>query len=120
MMICTRCGHMGEPRSETPGRLIIEIVLWLSFILPGFIYSMWRGHARHDVCRACGSREIVPTDTPIGRRLLNETGQKLPPPRPPSSDAIAIGRFFGELLRGRHNIALTVIAALFVAVWIFK
>ena len=70
--ICTHCGHAGKPKTHTKGSLLIEIVLWLSFLVPGLIYSLWRLTTRQKVCRKCGTPNLVPTDTPRGRKLLEE------------------------------------------------
>ena len=69
-MICTSCGTQGQPMTHTPGSFLIEIVLWLFFIVPGLIYSIWRHTQRRKVCRACGAATMVPVSSPIGRRLV--------------------------------------------------
>lgn len=66
---CKSCGTVGEPASSTPGSISIEVVLWLCFIVPGLIYSLWRLSRRHKVCPSCGSTEIVPADSPVGRTI---------------------------------------------------
>lgn len=68
---CTRCGHIGKPQRNTPGSFLIEVILWLCFLVPGIIYSLWRLSARHDVCHECGSREIVPLTSPIARKQVS-------------------------------------------------
>lgn len=74
-MVCTVCGNYGKTTTRTRGSLLIEIVLWLCFIVPGIIYSLWRLTTRRRVCSACGSENVVPPDTPIGKKLLAEHGQ---------------------------------------------
>ena len=69
-MICTRCGHDGKPRRHVKGSIWIEIVLWMLFIVPGFIYSLWRLSSSRRVCASCGSEDLVPLDSPVGRKLL--------------------------------------------------
>ena len=69
MRVCKECGTVAEPRSDTPGSILIELVLWLCFIVPGLIYSFWRISKRRQVCPACESPNIVPLDTPVGRAL---------------------------------------------------
>lgn len=69
---CTVCGHVGPPDTVTRGSIWIEILLWLSFLLPGLIYSIWRLTTRHKACEACGSTAIVPVDSPAARRALKE------------------------------------------------
>ncbi len=54
----------------TSGSIAIEIVLWLAFLIPGLIYSIWRLTTRRDACAACGSAELVPENSPRGRELL--------------------------------------------------
>lgn len=61
---CMHCGTIGKPRSETPGSILIELILWCCLIVPGLIYSAWRINARRSVCRACDSRDIIPADSP--------------------------------------------------------
>ena len=69
-LICTACGSTGKTKSETPGSIFIEILLWLCFIVPGLIYSIWRMSRRHKVCAACGSAALVPASSPVGQRLV--------------------------------------------------
>jgi hypothetical protein len=74
-MICSECGYVGEMKKETPGSFIVELGLWLCFILPGLIYSLWRIAGRHVACSKCGGHPI-PIDSPMGKKLLNETKGK--------------------------------------------
>lgn len=71
-VICKACGSTNVPRTRTPGSLMIEIILWLCFLIPRLIYSFWRLSKKYKVCRACGSTDIVPVDSPVGRRLADE------------------------------------------------
>lgn len=68
-LICATCGSRGTAKSVTKGSLLIEIVLWLCFIIPGLIYSIWRLSSRHKGCRTCGATNLVPLDSPAGRDL---------------------------------------------------
>jgi hypothetical protein len=67
--ICARCGVQGSLKSETRGSFLIEVVLWLMFIIPGLIYSLWRLSTRRKVCGSCGSHELVPLNSPRGKQL---------------------------------------------------
>lgn len=69
---CRQCGHVGVPKLFTPGSILIELVMWICFIAPGLIYSIWRHTARRKVCALCGAREIVPLNSPIARKALAE------------------------------------------------
>ena len=68
-MICTVCGSSEKPKVSTPGSFFIELVLWLAFIVPGLLYSIWRLSKRHKVCAVCGSALLVPVSSPVGRSL---------------------------------------------------
>ena len=69
-MVCTRCGTRCEPGTKTKGSMLVEIILWLCFIIPGLIYSLWRLSSKHAACPACGSDQLVPIDSPNGRKLI--------------------------------------------------
>lgn len=71
-LVCVVCGNVGKTKSETPGSVLIEIILWFCFIIPGVIYSFWRLSARKKVCSACGSPNMIPTDSPRGKKLLED------------------------------------------------
>lgn len=66
-LFCTTCGHQGETKTQTKGSLAIEIVLWLCFIIPGIIYTIWRHSSRQGVCASCGGTALVPPDSPIAK-----------------------------------------------------
>lgn len=70
--ICTDCGTIDKPRKKTKGSFFIELILWLCFIVPGLIYSIWRLTTKAEVCRSCGSTNIIPENSPMARRLLSE------------------------------------------------
>lgn len=65
VMYCKNCGHTGKTQSKTPGNLAVEIILWLCFLLPGLVYSIWRVSSKNAVCEKCGSKELVPVDSPV-------------------------------------------------------
>ena len=65
--ICAACGTVGKPKTVTRGSFLIEIVLWLCFLVPGLIYTIWRLTTRGAACRACGGDQLLPLDTPGGR-----------------------------------------------------
>ena len=111
-LVCTTCGHAGRAKSDTPGNIAIELVLWLCFLVPGLIYSIWRLSARREVCGACGAATLVPVATPVGRSIVKQHHSEQlahlnaqPQRRPPSADAYdlggALGRALGRLLRRR-------------------
>lgn len=70
--ICATCGSRGNPTPTTRGSILIEIILWLCFIIPGVIYSIWRLTTRYNACPACGSKEMIPASSPNGRRLIEQ------------------------------------------------
>jgi len=64
--ICTNCGYEGKAKFKTKGSFLIEIVLWLLFIIPGLIYSLWRISAsKMMVCPGCDNiNTMIPADSP--------------------------------------------------------
>lgn len=72
--ICTTCGHCGMPYERVPGSAGIEAVLWLMFIVPGLIYSLWRRSAIREVCEGCGRDTVISRDAPVGRDLVTKRG----------------------------------------------
>ncbi len=53
-----------------------ELGAWLLFLLPGAFYSLWRLSGRYQGCARCGSKRIVPIDSPqaqAGLRKLTPT-----------------------------------------------
>lgn len=70
-VICTVCGSSGQAKTVTRGNMLIELALWLFFLVPGLIYSVWRLSSRYKACAACGNKNIVPVDSPIGKKLAS-------------------------------------------------
>lgn len=73
-LICPACGAQGPVKTETPGSFLLELLLWLFFLLPGLVYSIWRLAARKKVCASCGAAGLIPADSPRGRQLRRELG----------------------------------------------
>lgn len=74
MKLCIRCLDKVEPKKEVRGYFLMEIALWLLFILPGFIYSIWRViGGREEICPKCGGKNFVPLDSPAAKSLLVNT-----------------------------------------------
>lgn len=69
MYICANCGTESKGTVNTKGSIFIELILWLCFLVPGLIYSIWRLTTRHRACPYCHSPQIVPTHTPRGKQL---------------------------------------------------
>lgn len=84
-MVCTSCGHCGAPKLQTRGSMAIEVVLWLCFLVPGLIYSLWRLSPRRKVCQACEAPSLVPPTSTVGAMLVREQGQALAEPAAPCS-----------------------------------
>lgn len=76
-LICSSCGYTGPSVAKIKGSPILELFIWLFFILPGLIYSIWRGSTKNKVCPVCGNTNMIPIDTPIGKKLLQDQGKTL-------------------------------------------
>jgi hypothetical protein len=95
--ICKNCGTVGKTRSVTNGSIWIEIILWLCFLIPGIIYSIWRLTTRHQACSSCGGQNMVPLDTPVGAKLAADSGYQPPPAYKGSPAAEQFGRRIGRM-----------------------
>jgi rubredoxin len=73
--VCKSCGHVGAVKNDAKGSILIEIVLWCCFLLPGIIYTLWRDSSRYKKCPVCGSTEIIPLNSPIGREVVEKMKQ---------------------------------------------
>jgi hypothetical protein len=68
--LCLKCGHSGKTKKSMPGSIGIEIILWLFFIIPGVIYSIWRHSSKKDICSSCGSfDQLIPLDSPKAKEF---------------------------------------------------
>lgn len=98
--ICRSCGWTGdEGKTVTRGNFATELVLWLCLVVPGLIYSLWRVSSRYEACPSCGGKELIPTDSPIGRQLGAQLGveSRAADARTPSALASRAGRRLGKL-----------------------
>ena len=68
--VCTHCGTIAEPKTYIKGNIIVELFLWLLFLLPGLIYSIWRLSSRYKGCPKCGAPNMIPQDSPMAKKLL--------------------------------------------------
>ncbi len=87
--ICTKCGYVGKPKRHIKGSVLIEIFLWLFFIISIFInlflcvfliisasiYSYWRLSGER-VCLDCKSPNMIPADSPMGIKFISENNIK--------------------------------------------
>lgn len=69
-LYCPNCGHIGTPKRYIKGSFLVELVLWLCFILPGLIYSVWRSTSRYKGCPRCGASNMIPVDSPRARQMM--------------------------------------------------
>lgn len=72
--ICTTCGHAGMPAQQRPGSGAIELVLWIFFLIPGLIYSLWRSSAVREICPSCGRDTMLSRQSPVGIELMAKRG----------------------------------------------
>ena len=70
--LCPNCLTTAKPKLYTKGDIGTEIVLWLLFILPGVLYSVWRHASRYKGCPECGHAEMIPTNSPRAAKLRAE------------------------------------------------
>lgn len=74
-LICSACGHVGSSKTAIKGSMGVEILLFIFFIIPGVIYSIWRSSSRYRTCSSCGSTNLIPLNSPVGKKLLADQGK---------------------------------------------
>lgn len=70
--ICVDCGTVENPKASIQGSFLVELMLWFLMILPGLIYSIWRFTTRAVRCQSCGSKNLISTESPRGRALVEQ------------------------------------------------
>lgn len=63
-MHCMSCGADSHPTVAAKGSTGIELILWICFIVPGLIYSIWRLSNKGMKCPTCGSENLIPLESP--------------------------------------------------------
>lgn len=71
-LVCPVCGNIGKTTSITKGSFLIEVVLWLMFLIPRALYSVWRLSTGTQGCSLCGSEQMIPVSSPRGQTLLTQ------------------------------------------------
>jgi len=61
--VCMECGCQRDPIDANRGLWVIEIFMWLLYILPGAIYSIWRRVRKQQVCPNCQHPSVVLTSS---------------------------------------------------------
>ena len=87
--LCARCGSETRPKRHIGGSFLIELFVWglgvvgllffpfgMIILCCAFLYSLWRLSATKFVCRACGSAELLPLNSPAALRLADEFRKK--------------------------------------------
>lgn len=70
--LCTTCGTIGPTKRLMKGSFVMELFLWMLFLIPGLIYSLWRLTTAHQGCRKCGGSNVIPLDSPVAQKFLAE------------------------------------------------
>lgn len=71
-MLCLQCHQVGQPKTKVKGSFLVELALWICFLIPGLIYSLWRSSSagREKVCPHCGSNQLIPPSSPAAKKIL--------------------------------------------------
>ena len=69
---CVNCGNVGPGLKSVQGYFFVELLLWVTFIIPGIAYSIWRYCGPRNVCPRCGLPTMVPGDTPRGQSVIRQ------------------------------------------------
>ncbi len=70
---CRSCGSTFEKaKLITRGTFMVELALWLLFLLPGLIYSVWRLTTKYKACPICQASDIIPVNSPVAMQALGK------------------------------------------------
>ena len=70
-LYCTACKNKtGSPKLK--GHLLIEVILWLCYIVPGLIYTIWRRQGEASLCPFCNNETLIPFAN-VGQREVECT-----------------------------------------------
>jgi hypothetical protein len=68
--LCTHCGKRGYPVLAPRGHVFFEVILWVCYVVPGIIYSIWRRVRTKEVCPFCNHSSMVSSYSPKAKMLL--------------------------------------------------
>ncbi len=71
---CPNCGTVAVPKRYMRGGFVTELLLWLFFLLPGIIYSVYRLTGKYDGCPQCAARNMIPLESPVARAARAAAG----------------------------------------------
>jgi hypothetical protein len=74
---CPSCGAVGVPQFRQSGSASVAVLLWLFFLAPGIIYSIWRASTKRWVCPKCEQPGVIPLDSPKARDALGDPAQTI-------------------------------------------
>jgi hypothetical protein len=72
LKICQNCGNTAKVWAKVRGSFYIEIILWLFFLIPGLIYSIWRLGGKVSKCTSCGSTNMIFVNSPKAKELMDD------------------------------------------------
>lgn len=56
---CPNCKYEGKGKKFVRGSFFIEILLWVCFIIPGAIYTLWRLTSSYIGCPKCDYQYVI-------------------------------------------------------------
>ncbi len=79
-IVCLNCESIGPVKTRVAGSPALEIFLYLAtfwlFFIPAIIYTVWRAGQAYQSCKVCGSRNVVPVESPKGREIMSRISKK--------------------------------------------
>ena len=71
-VVCKECAFTGRIRKKNKENALITILLLLLGIIPGIIYIIWCQSNKSFECPLCSSKNVIPTDSPLGKQLVQK------------------------------------------------
>jgi len=74
--ICTKCRNIGKPKKKKRGSTKTEFFCWMLFPF-GLPYTFWRMFSKYNICRYCGEKFLISTNSQSGKRLATLMGAEI-------------------------------------------
>ena len=76
-LICTICGYEGRPKKRLRGSGGVEWFLWLTLLIPGPFYSLWRRVGVKTPCPNCRNPVMVKKSSTAGQMAQRKLDAQL-------------------------------------------
>jgi hypothetical protein len=74
--VCLSCGQPTRQVDVSRGSSLVFIILLALCFVPGILYGLWLLTAEAKGCQHCKSTQIIPSNSPMGQKIIAEMNQR--------------------------------------------